>query len=226
VEGDSVALTLAQGLPRGEEHGVALVNEADLGCGLVRGGPYRYFGAEYEALPQCQDWPGVWSEHVAQHDPDVVFVLVGRWEVMDRVVDGRWTQIGDPVYDTHLLEEFEQLIPALTGRGARIALATAPYYKRGERPDGGMWPEDDPARVDRYNELVRTFAARHPEHVGVVELGAQMSEGAGYTSTVAGVRLRYDGVHVTTQGSRWLAPWLLPQLRALGEAAAQPVTPP
>ena len=33
-----------------------------------------------------------------------------------------------------------------------------------------------------------------------------------YTDEVDGVRLRYDGLHITRPAGRWLAPWLLPQL--------------
>jgi len=62
--------------------------------------------------------------------------------------------------------------------------------------------------------LVRGVAASHPGRARGVELGNRMNGGGTvYVSTVDGVFLRYDGVHVTPQGARWLAPWLLPQLR-------------
>ena len=48
--GDSMAFTAALGLaPHGAAHGFAVVNEGINGCGVVRGGPYRYFGAGPEA---------------------------------------------------------------------------------------------------------------------------------------------------------------------------------
>jgi lysophospholipase L1-like esterase len=89
---------------------------------------------------------------------------------------------------------------------------TAPYYKRGERPDGGRFPEDDPARVDRFNEILRAVAARHPD-VTVVELGAKLAPEGVFTKHVAGQLVRYDGVHISTAGARMVQPWLYPQLR-------------
>lgn len=212
--GDSVALTLGQGLsPSG--HGLELVNRAVLGCGVVRGGPFRYFGSQYAARPWCQDWPRTWAGEVAQTNPDVVAVLVGRWEVMDRVYAGRWTHLGDPAFDAYLRTELDRAVSVLSARGAPVALLTAPYYQRGERPDGGRWPKDDPARVDRFDALLRQVAAEHAGTVTLVDLGHRMGPDGRYVSSVAGVKLRYDGVHVTASGARWLAPWLVPQLEAL-----------
>ena len=39
------------------------------------------------------------SGAVEQFHPNVVMVLAGRWEVMDRRLDGRWSHLGDPVFD-------------------------------------------------------------------------------------------------------------------------------
>ncbi len=58
-------------------------------------------------------------------------------------------------------------------------------------------------------------AARHRDTVTLIDLGHRMGPDGRYTDTVAGVRLRYDGVHVTGRGAGWLAPWLLPQVKAL-----------
>ncbi|HEX9992172.1 MAG TPA: acyltransferase family protein [Acidimicrobiales bacterium] len=214
--GDSVAMTMAQGLPDVSGYGVDLVSEARLGCGIVRGGPYRYFGAEKEQLPECETWPETWAGWIATHDPDVVAVLVGRWEVMERVHDGEWAHVGQPAFDAYLLEELETMVAVTTARGARVALLTAPYYRRGERPDGGIFPEDEPARVDAWNRLVREVAARHPGSVTLVEFGAHVTPGTEYVRDVDGVRVRSDGVHVTVSGAHWIAPWLFPRLAAIG----------
>jgi hypothetical protein len=97
-----------------------------------------------------------------------------------------------------------------------VAFTTAPYYLRGERRDGGRWPEDDPLRVTRLNEIIRRVALRHPGVVSVVDLNAKTAKDGAYTRTLEGVQLRYDGVHFTPTGARWLGPWLLPQLEVLG----------
>src|SRR5262249_37185648 len=96
VVGDSVGLTLTQGLDSSaSRYDISFTNDAVLGCGLVRGGPYRYFGQVSKQLSTCDAWPTKWATLVNKVDPDVVEVVVGRWEVMDRVHDGQWTHLGD-----------------------------------------------------------------------------------------------------------------------------------
>ena len=56
--------------------------------------------------------------------PDVVAVLVGRWEVMDWTHDGRWTHIGDPAFDGYLATELDSAVRLLGSRGAGVALLT------------------------------------------------------------------------------------------------------
>ncbi len=223
VLGDSVALTLARGMTsQGPRAGVALTEAALLGCGVARGGPLRYVGQEQAEPPPCATWPTHWSDAVDRQDPDVALVVVGRWEVVDRFWNGRWAHLGEPDFDQYIEAELDQAVAAASSRGARVALASAPYYWRGERRDGGLWPEDDPRRVDRLNELVRSVAGRHPDQVSFIDLGAKTAKDGGYTRSLEGVQLRYDGVHFTPVGARWLAPWLLPQLEALGPAVGGP----
>ena len=217
VVGDSVAQTLSQGLAaEAIQAGFQPSEHAVLGCGIVRGGPFKYFGNIDQQPPQCEDWPVVWDRVVGERNPHVVLLIVGRWEVMDRMYEGRFRRVGQRVFDAYLRAELRRAIDVLTSRGARLAIATAPYYRRGERPDGGIWPEDEPWRVDRFNELVREVAAGLPGQVTVVDLNAETTSRPGrYTASVDGVRMRYDGVHFTRPGARRQAPWLLPQLRAL-----------
>lgn len=210
--GDSVALTLAQALP--DTGDVEVHNGGVLGCGLLETGRYRYAGDVATTPAECAGTPARWAAAAQQVDADVVAVLVGRWEVMEREVEGRWTAVGDPAYDAELRRRLDAALDAVSATGARPVLLTAPYSRRAERPDGGLWPEDTVERVDRWNALVRETAARRRPPLPVVELGARMAPGGGYVNHVDGVRLRYDGLHVTTAAGAWLAPWLLPQLAA------------
>ena len=67
-----------------------------LGCGVARTGPYRYFGQLYEGVSRdCRDWPRLWRRAIAADDPDVALIVVGRWETMDRMHDGRWSHVGE-----------------------------------------------------------------------------------------------------------------------------------
>jgi len=221
IVGDSVALTLGYGFP-GAAHplGADVVDAAVLNCGLVRGGPYRYFGEVRPALPQCQHWEQRWVALLDTVRPDVVAVLVGRWEVMDWTHDGHWTHIGDPAFDAYLAAELDSAVRLLGSRGAGVALLTAPVSKRGERPDGGSWPEDDPARIGRWNQIVRDVAVRSGARL--VDFGGRLSPGGQLVRVLDGVTVRSsDGVHLTAAGGRWIAPWLAPEL-----VAAAPPPPP
>ncbi|MGZ4619381.1 MAG: acyltransferase family protein [Frankiaceae bacterium] len=222
--GDSVALTLGQTLP--EYPGLSVASEAILGCGLARGTPYRYFGSVRDEPPQCQTWPQRWSEAVARTDPDVVAVLVGRWEVMDRMRDRQWQHVGEPAFDDYIAGELKQAITVLGAHGARVVFLTAPYYHRGERPDGGTFPEDEPWRVDTYNGVLARVVARHVGSAALLPFGAQVSPGRAYTRYVNGLAMRYDGVHLTPRGvQQILAPWLLPRLLAEAPWRAGPGQP-
>lgn len=213
--GDSVAWSTAAAVsPQAEAHGMTIVNNGIWGCGTVRGTPFRYFGQTYDVLPNdCDRWPEQWQAAVDRDLPDVAVVMVGRWELMDRVHDGRWTSVGDPVFDGYLAAELDMAIAVARSSGARVVVATTPYYRRGDAPGGGTWPEDDPARVDLVNGLLRAAAARHPG-VGVVDFGAMLSPEGRLAMEIDGVRIRTDGVHVATSAGDWMAPRLLPAVRA------------
>ncbi|HEV8174009.1 MAG TPA: SGNH/GDSL hydrolase family protein, partial [Actinoplanes sp.] len=98
-------------------------------------------------------------------------------------------------------------------RGAHVVVLTAPYTHRAERPDGGLYPEDSPTRVDAWNALLRAAAAKY--HASVIDLNRKACPQGTFTWSVDGIRIRSDGLHFTPRGVRQvLAPWLLPQLAA------------
>jgi peptidoglycan/LPS O-acetylase OafA/YrhL len=211
VFGDSVAWTLVTYLPSHPELDVR--DHTLMGCGISRTAPFRYFGRLYAGLmPTCRDWPRIWRAAIARDDPDVAFILVGRWETMDRVLDGRWTHIGDPEFDAHLRSELDLAIRVAGAKGAHVLLATEPYNRRGEKLDGSLYPEDEPKRVTDWNQLVRRVASAHP-NVKVIDFGERVSPGGRFTWTAGGYQVRSDGLHLTPSGVQgWIAPWLLPQL--------------
>ncbi len=213
VFGDSMAWTLVSYLP--ETPGLDVRDRTMLGCGVARSGPYRYFGQLYpSASRDCRDWPRLWERAIAADDPDVAFILVGRWETMDRQVEGEWGHVGQPAFDGYLRSELELAIRTAGAHGARVVLATEPYNRRGERLDGSIFPEDEPERVTAWNALLRDVADDH-HRVRVVELGTRLSPDGEFTWTAGGLQVRSDGVHFTPSGvERWIAPWLVPQLRA------------
>jgi lysophospholipase L1-like esterase len=122
--------------------------------------------------------------------------------------------VGELEYDAYLNRELDRAIRIVGSRGAHVVLLTAPYTRRAERPDGGLWPEDDPARVDAWNVLLRAAAERH--ETSLLDLNGQICPEGKFTWRIDGIRVRSDGLHFTPEGvRRFIAPWLLPKLARL-----------
>jgi hypothetical protein len=163
-------------------------------------------------------WQDTWRAAVERDRPDVAVILVGRWELMDRKYAGRWIHIGaDPAYDEYLIRQTETAIQIAGATGAKVVLATTPYYRRGTKPDGSLFPEDDPARVDRMNLLFREAVARHPGQVTLLDFGARLSPEGKLAMEIGGTKVRSDGVHIAHDAGPWIAPWLFPQLIAVAD---------
>ena len=161
-------------------------------------------------------------------------ILAGRWEVMDRLIDGQWTHIGEPGFDALLQNSLEQAVRVAAADGADVVMMTAPCFDSGEQADGQAWPEDSAARLALYNAMVRKVAAEHPSTVRVEDFGGLVCPGGTYTATLDGVLLRDgDGVHIvpTAAAGGWLAARLLPEvvqigrLQMAGRSLADPSTP-
>ena len=148
--------------------------------------PLSDHGVVGDPFPNCPTWPTWWSDDVRQLHPQVVGLVIGFWEVMDRVVDGRWQHLGDPGYDAYETAQLDRAVAVLSSGGARVALFTAPYFHTGEQPDGSPWPQDDPARVDRLNQLLADVARRHPGVVSLVPLNRFLDPQGRFTWTLDG----------------------------------------
>ena len=210
VFGDSVAWTMMRYLP--PTPGIKFVDNTTIGCGIVRGGPYRYQGRTLDQKPECDAWPDRWAQRIGYDRPDVVLLIIGRWETIDRVNEGHWTHIGDPAFDQYLTGELRRGLDILASTGARLVVTTEPYNRRGEEPDGSLYPEDDPDRVDEWNALLRRVIGNRP-NVEVLDLNKKLCPGGYYTAKVNGVQMRADGVHPTPQAVKWLTPWLVDAVR-------------
>ena len=209
VFGDSVSLTLMLYMP--PEPGIRFTDYSVLGCGIATGGPYRVYGQQWPDNPICDAWPRRWLRQLRADRPDEVLLMVGRWETMDHYYQGRWQHLGDPAYDLHLAALLSKAITLLGSTGARVVVTTEPYNRGGEQPDGSLYPEDNPRRVTVWNLLLRTVVAEHPG-TQVLDLNRKLCPNGTFTWTVDGVQTRSDGVHLTPEGVRWLAPWLVRRL--------------
>jgi peptidoglycan/LPS O-acetylase OafA/YrhL len=219
VLGDSVAQSVAQGfVPVAPRYGLTILDDGVLGCGVAPAGVYRLRGEEHDIGSDCFAWESIWTARVQAAHANVALVQVGRHEVLDTRIENVWQSILGARLGEAVAAGLDRAIEIAGSTGARVVLLTAPYYATGEAPDGKPWPENDPARVNRFNQLVRDAAVRHPG-TRVVDLGAYTNPGGHYASRVAGIAMRKDGVHYSAAACVWFARWLAPQIR---DAAATP----
>jgi SGNH domain (fused to AT3 domains) len=214
--GDSLSLTVGFWMDQyASRYGLVMQGRPLNGCGLATLNPYSLHGTPSYPLLPCRDWPTIWRRDVQQLDPTVVVLIVGWWETMDRMLDGRWQHLGDAAFDKYETAQFRKAVKILSSEGARVVLATAPYFDSGEQLDGQPWDEDSPERVNILNRIIVRVAVEDPR-VSVIPLNKYLDPQGHFTSTVDGLVVRFpDGVHTTEAAGRYLAPKILPQIRAL-----------
>jgi peptidoglycan/LPS O-acetylase OafA/YrhL len=242
--GDSVALTLGLGLGTRkveDRYGYQLSDDGILGCGVVDGPTVELLGAVYSTPSACngspltpgeplasQPWMNQWLHAIASVKPNVVVLLAGRWEVVDRVYQGKWTNILHPSFAAYVKSQLEAASKLVTTAGANLVFLTAPCTDEGEQPDGAPWPEDSTARLAEYNKLLGQVAALHPKTDSVVDLNGVVCPGGTFTTTIHGAAVRRDdGVHFTDLGGAVVAKDIMPPIVASGRAqmAASATTP-
>jgi len=233
--GDSVALTLGLGLSYTSEqdkYDYTVADHGILGCGVVDGPEVELMGTQYSPPAACdgaptpagapandQPWQTQWMAAIKDEKPNVVVLLAGRWEVVDREYKGAWTNILHPAFAAYVKSQLEQASRLVTAFGVRMVFLTAPCTDEGEQPDGAPWPEDNPARLAVYNKLVKEVAAEYPATDSSVNLFGAACPGGKFATTVDGVAIRRtDGIHFTNAGGEWLVPKIMPAIVAAGRA--------
>lgn len=206
-------------------YGVQLKNYGVVGCGLTSTGEVLVQGQvtndthnPYYSAYKCDNWPRYWAEQISQFHPQIAAMFFGPFEVRDHLMNGRWVHVGMKPFDQLEVAHLQEAVSVLSAGGAKVVFFTSPYYDEGEQPNGSPWPEDNPARVNLYNSLLREVAASHPQTVKVIDLGGDLSPGGHYTSVIRGVTVRYyEGVHPTPGAAALLAPVIFPQIIKLAQ---------
>ena len=215
LTGDSVAQTLGWGLQNGARAvGVSLWDRGQLGCGLAPSGALRH-GPIWQAIPpECATWTNQWQEWVDAIRPDVSIVVFDVWVVDDLQTEGKTLVAGTAASDRYLLTMLDRGVRILRSRGGRVVLLTAPYNDRsGHALDPTVhWQEDEPARVDHWNALLRRYVAQHAGEVQLADLNRFTAPEHRYTNTIEGTKLRYDGVHFEAAAGELIYRWIAPVL--------------
>lgn len=221
--GDSTAVMVGIGMKIWQEEGgpFSIVPGAvELGCGIELPGRRRV-GPDREVLDKpdhCEGHLASWGPLVAEHQPTAAVIQVGVWEATDQQVAGSevWQHLGQPEFDRLTLELLGAKADELLQAGAEhIVWITAPPIDPTLNPSyrGSAVPEADPARFQRFNELVVEMASTRPQ-VEIVDLAAHLAA----LPEAELARIRPDGTHFTRETAaaltrEWLGPEILATLR-------------
>ena len=228
--GDSLAFTLLPGLqawPAAHPtSGMQLTWRISMGCPLSGGAIVKLGGKAGQTFPDCGTLVDDAAAKMATDQPDVVLVVGGFADLGDHkftsgpLADGRWHHLGQPDFDAWELSRLQRAADLWEAQGVRVVWATMPVINVTPLPGGdGTASENDPARLARYNALVRLATAGRAGFT-LTDLGAWMATLPG---GALDPRWRSDGVHLTVPaGADAVARHLLPLAYA---AVARPVPP-
>ena len=220
VLGDSVALTLSDGLEREQASSqLAVWDQSVLGCGLVAADAKLFQGKWVDQGSECGDWRDRWQSDVDTFNPDIVLVLSGAWDTYDMNVGGQALEFGTPKAGDYTLTELNRAVRVLSSKGATVVLLTTPYPEKRDLAVDGRTNRVDPARVDELNALYRKVAEQRPDDATVVDLNGYLND-MGNPDAIDGVDLRIDDLHFTPDGSDIIAEWLAPQLWGMAQRRA------
>ncbi len=228
IVGDSTACTMVPGLEAAAAPaGVAIEDGTVIGCGVVSGEiapkitdgrnvnastrtcPQRVTAAEDRAQrpghPNVVLWASTWEREALE---------IGAGDHRTAVLQGsaQWYAV--------LQHRMEARARALTASGATLVMLTQPpFYDFGSR----SIPTPNDVDFERLNSLLTQFASSNP-HVRMINLAARVCpSGPPCPLGLGSVWVRGDGEHYSTEGSLWVARWLLPQLGI--KALDKPLTP-
>ena len=220
--GDSMAVTLAIGLEVDSvrHYGVRFINDETLGCDLDDL-PVIIADQVDQPVSACTHWRPLWTAEVARTHPNVVGMLIGRWDLCDHISDGQVVHVGQPAWDAHLYDEIDQAVDIFSAHGAKVVLFTMPDIDAAdEAPGSAAYPENSQIRVDEFNAIVRRVAAHRRSTVTLIDLNHELDPHGSFQLAIGDVTVRWtDGVHISRAGGVWLQPFILPTVGAVGLAA-------
>jgi len=208
-----------------------------LGCSVSRGGERRSRGNVGATPPECDGWADTIAPEAdrlrAQYGHlDFAVIQTGPWEVTDRRIagDDQWRAPGDPVYDDFLYREFAAATDLFIQQGLVVVWILSPHIDVGrneEPPPEQPYPESDPARMDRLNEIIQRVADERDSAVTVDLPGYLRDQPGGEMDD----RLRPDGVHFDLQtayevSADWLGQAVLDAIAAEPNPRAPQPQPP
>jgi peptidoglycan/LPS O-acetylase OafA/YrhL len=214
VTGDSAAGSLGLGLQRlASADGSALVYVATKpGCPIGDPAQIRWNrDVVFSPDDRCAEWREEAPELLRHVRPDLVVSLASIWEITDRQLtpDAPWASVGDPEVDAAVAADLAEYTAAFAPDGIRTVWLLPPPLRNSiyAKVEGPL-PEEDPARVDRLDQLIGELAAGRP-NTYTYDMAAALEDRYG---DPVGLVNRVDGFHWSNGGADREAEWLLPLL--------------
>ncbi|HEY8543425.1 MAG TPA: acyltransferase family protein [Acidimicrobiales bacterium] len=215
--GDSVSWTMWWGLGTWNGNHPDRLLSVDaitaMGCPIGTPGVTRFLGEVIEEQsPGCRRFRERIAEVLATRDYDAVILSQGGADLADRRIDGEWRALGDEEFDDWFRADLAAYADIFDEADVPVLWATLPHVRAHDRDDPTRtWrdhPDNDPARVDRLNELFEEVVFTRPGfHRLDVASWVRGAPGGEFDETIRG-----DGVHYSEDGSNALAEWMVPQV--------------
>jgi len=221
IYGDSTAAILARGMSKFDDTDKTIRTGSGwtrLGCTVSTPTEYISLGNKVNVAKVCPTWLQEWRKKAMRERYDVALVQFGCLEVktMQPMGVDHFQTIGEPAQDALLEQRFTEGLESLLAATPIVVVATSPYVEYGRRkghsPDEPQ-PENDPVRMDRVNEIIRSVAERYP-NVAIMDL-------AGWIAAQGedDRRLRPDGAHFAELVALELSPRYAATLRSIIDVA-------
>lgn len=213
--GDSVMVTLGRGLElwADETESAQVVNAAQIGCPIGRGGVQRVYGREFATFEHCDH--EAWVPLLEEWDPDLVILLSGVWDLKERQLPD-WDSFevpGSPTYDAWIIDEYRHAIEVLSSTGADVMVVRPPCLQRNDVNGDPVYAEEfEPGRLPAYEAAV--IDPLEASGIPVFDLDAVVCPDGQPRATWPGVEdeVRPDGVHFTEVGAASVASVIGPDL--------------
>ena len=218
IAGDSVAHTLAGGTVRTfpafdpwtpeqspfDDELVSLRSAAKPGCSFLPGNLVVPGSSPANLSPFCRGWEDDLAGALGGTDRPVVVVALSN-DAGDRVVEGRQIDLGTADHQALLdrwLDEVRAKARPLGGDLVLVALPPRTGRTARAADEGG-------ARERAMRDELEAYATTRPG-VQVLDLFEEVCPGGDCAHPTAGFQAawRFDGMHYTADGARWVADWL------------------
>ncbi|MGH9207019.1 MAG: SGNH hydrolase domain-containing protein, partial [Acidimicrobiales bacterium] len=198
-----------------------------IGCGVVSGRLEPYFSNNVDIerpTEHCQSAADQAEASAAGHGkPDIVLwgSQAERASILVNTPSGSEVLANTtPQWKAVMLRRINTRVKAFIADGAKVIFLLQPPFVDSRNPTR---PTQSDMEFERMNGLLRQVAARHPGHVGLIDLSLRVCPsgppcpyivdgvGAGQYATFA---VRPDGAHYGIVGSLWVSEWLVPRIVA------------